>query len=157
TARPGRAADGKPPPEGRRAMAPRTRRVTLNGTGFAANSTAACYGLIPHRNGVAIELAGVTSGRFARAEAFARAFGIARPYASHAATVAAARPDIDNLCCANHAHGPYVREAARGREGDRAGEAAPPLAGLRRGARRAAARADARAPGRLRGGARRRP
>ena len=40
-------------------MAPRILRVTVNGTGFAANYTAACYGLIPHRNGVAIELAGV--------------------------------------------------------------------------------------------------
>jgi predicted dehydrogenase len=94
-------------------MTPRTLRVTLNGTGFAANYTAACYGLIPHRNGVAIELAGVTSGRFERAEAFARAFGIARPYATHAEMVAAVRPDIDNICCANDAHGPYVREAAR--------------------------------------------
>lgn len=94
-------------------MALRTLRVTLNGTGFAGNYTAACYGLIPHRNGVSIELAGVTSGRFERAEAFARTRGIARAYATHAEMVAAVRPDIDNICCANHAHGPYVREAAR--------------------------------------------
>src|SRR5262245_54506412 len=94
-------------------MALRTLRVTLNGTGFAANYTAACYGLIPHKNGVAIELAGVTSGRFERAEAFARAAGVRRPYATHADMVAAVRPDIDNICCANDAHGPYVREAAR--------------------------------------------
>ena len=33
-------------------MASRTLRVTLNGTGFAADYSAACYGLIPHKNGV---------------------------------------------------------------------------------------------------------
>lgn len=93
-------------------MTPRTLRVTLNGTGFAANYTAACYGLIPHKNGVAIELAGVTSGRLERAEAFARTSGIARAYATHAEMMAAVRPDIDNICCANYAHGPYVCEAA---------------------------------------------
>ncbi len=91
----------------------RTLRVTLNGTGFAANYTAACYGLIPHKNGVAIELAGVTSGRLERAEAFARTWGITRAYATHAEMVAAIHPDIDNVCCANHAHGPYIREAAQ--------------------------------------------
>src|SRR4051812_31205487 len=94
-------------------MAQRNLRVTLNGTGFAANYTAACYGLIPHRNGVAIELAGVTSGRFERAEAFARARGIARAFATHAEMLMAIHPDIDNVCCANHAHGQYVREAAQ--------------------------------------------
>src|SRR5438128_6365850 len=93
-------------------MASRVIRVTLNGTGFAANYTAACYGLIPHKNGVALELAGVTSGRFERAEAFARTHGIARPYATHAEMLAAVHPDIDNICCANYAHGPYVCEAA---------------------------------------------
>ncbi|MCS6852459.1 MAG: Gfo/Idh/MocA family oxidoreductase [Gemmataceae bacterium] len=94
-------------------MAVRTLRVTLNGTGFAAEYTAACYSLIPHKNGVVIELAGVTSGRLERAEAFARARGIRRAYASHGDMVAEVRPDIDNICCANYAHGPYVREAAK--------------------------------------------
>jgi predicted dehydrogenase len=94
-------------------MAERMVRVTLNGTGFAANYTAACYGLIPHKNGVAIELSGVTSGRLERAEAFARAWGVARAYATHAEMLTAIHPDIDNVCCANHAHGPYVREAAQ--------------------------------------------
>src|SRR5262249_15303138 len=56
----------------RRTMTPRTLRVTLNGTGFAADYTAACYGLIPHKNGVTVELVGVTSGRPERAAAFAR-------------------------------------------------------------------------------------
>jgi predicted dehydrogenase len=93
-------------------MTSRTLRVTLNGTGFAASYTAACYGLIPHKNGVQIELAGVTSGRLERAEAFARQRGITRAFATHAAMLAAVQPDIDNICCANYAHGPYVREAA---------------------------------------------
>src|SRR5439155_11638680 len=93
-------------------MTSRVLRVTLNGTGFAATYTAACYGLIPHKNGLSIELAGVTSGRFERAEAFARTAGVTKAYASHAEMVAAVRPDIDNICCANYAHGPYVREAA---------------------------------------------
>ena len=93
-------------------MTARTLRVTINGTGFAADYTTACYGLIPHKNGVSIELAGVTSGRLERAEAFARARGIGRAFASHAEMLADVRPDIDNICCANYAHGPYVREAA---------------------------------------------
>ena len=93
-------------------MIPRTIRVTLNGTGFAAGYTAACYGLIPHKNGVVIELAGVTSGRLERAQAFAQARGISHAFGSHAAMLASVHPDIDNICCANHAHGPYVREAA---------------------------------------------
>lgn len=93
-------------------MLSRTLRVTLNGTGFAADYTAACYGLIPHKNGVTIELAGVTSGRLERAAAFAQARGITRAYATHAEMLAEVRPDIDNICCANYAHGPYVREAA---------------------------------------------
>src|SRR6185295_10520487 len=94
-------------------MNPRTLRVTLNGTGFAANYTAACYGLIPHKNDVAIELAGVTSGRLERAVAFARTWGIARSFATHAEMLTAIHPDIDNVCCANHVHGAYVREAAQ--------------------------------------------
>src|SRR5690348_3847321 len=93
-------------------MTARTLRVTINGTGFAADYTTACYGLIPHKNGVSIELAGVTSGRLERAETFAQARGIRQAYASHAEMLADVRPDIDNICCANYAHGPYVREAA---------------------------------------------
>src|SRR5262249_62099487 len=95
-----------------RTMTTRMLRVTINGTGFAADYTAACYGLIPHKNGVTIELAGVTSGRLERAEAFARARGVTRAYATHAEMLAAARPGIDNLCCANYAHGQYVRQSA---------------------------------------------
>jgi predicted dehydrogenase len=98
---------------GCRNMVPRNLRVTLNGTGFAAQYTAACYGLIPHKNGVAIELAGVTSGRLERAEAFAWERDIARAYATHAEMLAAVHPDIDNVCCANYAHAQYTREAAQ--------------------------------------------
>jgi hypothetical protein len=93
-------------------MTPRTLRVILNGTGFAADYTASCYGLIPHKNGVTIELAGVTSGRLERARAFAQARGITAAFATHADMLATVRPDIDNICCANYAHGQYVREAA---------------------------------------------
>ena len=52
-------------------MEDKTLKITINGTGFAADYSAQCYGMIPHKNGVAIELAGVTSGRIANAEAFA--------------------------------------------------------------------------------------
>src|SRR5262245_61781884 len=93
-------------------MQSRTLRVTINGTAFAAGYTAACYGLLPRRNGFAIELAGVTSGRMERADAFANARGITKAYASHAAMVESLKPDIDNICCANYSHGPYVRESA---------------------------------------------
>jgi predicted dehydrogenase len=94
-------------------MTSRTLRVTVNGTGFAADYTTACYGLIPHKNGVNIELAGVTSGRLERAQTFAQARGVKQAYASHAEMLRAVKPDIDNICCANYAHGPYVKEAAQ--------------------------------------------
>jgi hypothetical protein len=45
-----------------------TLKLTLNGTGFAAEYTAQTYGLIPHKNGVAIELVGVTSGKLKHAQ-----------------------------------------------------------------------------------------
>lgn len=92
----------------------RTLRITLNGTGFAADYTARCYGLIPHKNGVVLELAGITSGRLERAREFAATYGVACAFASHEEMVREVRPDIDNICCANDAHGPYVVESARG-------------------------------------------
>lgn len=92
---------------------PRTLKITLNGTGFAADYTARTYGLIPHRNGVALELAGVTSGTLANAERFAAVHGIRAAFASHDEMVRTVRPDIDNIACANHAHGAYTLEAAR--------------------------------------------
>lgn len=93
--------------------ASRTLRITLNGTGFAADYTARCYGLIPHKNGVTLELAGVTSGRVERAQEFAGKYGVARAFIAHDEMMRVVRPDIDNVCCANDAHGPYVMEAAR--------------------------------------------
>ncbi len=94
-------------------MQTRTLKVTLNGTGFAGDYTARVYGMIPHRNGVTIELAGVTSGRLENAEKFARAHGITQAYESHAGMLEAVGPDIDNIACANYAHGAYAIEAAR--------------------------------------------
>ena len=94
-------------------MEARTVKVTINGTGFAADYTAQTYSMIPHKNGVAIELAGVTSGRFENAAAFASKYGVTRAYDTHAEMVNAVRPAIDNIACANYAHGEYAIEAAR--------------------------------------------
>lgn len=91
----------------------RVLNVTINGTGFAGQYTAACYRMLPHKNGVWIELAGVTSGRIENAKAFALRHDAAKAYESHAEMVAKIRPDIDNIACANHAHGAYVVEAAQ--------------------------------------------
>ena len=93
-------------------MEDKTLKVTINGTGFAADYSAQCYGMIPHKNGVAIELAGVTSGRIANAEAFAEKHGVGQAFAGHAEMLKDVRPDIDNIACANFAHGPYAIEAA---------------------------------------------
>jgi predicted dehydrogenase len=90
-----------------------TLKVTINGTGFAADYTAKTYGLLPHKNGVTIELAGVTSGRLENAERFAETHGVARAYANHAAMLAEVSPHIDNIACANAFHGPYTLEAAQ--------------------------------------------
>ena len=87
-------------------------KVTINGTGFAGDYTAQVYGLIPHRNGVAIDLAGVCSGHLENAEAFAEKHGIGGAFANHAEMVGQVRPDIDNIACANYANGPYAIEAA---------------------------------------------
>ncbi len=93
-------------------MKPRTLRVTMNGTGFAGDYTARVYGLIPHKNNVTIELAGITSGRIENAARFAREHGIATAYPSHADMVKAVQPDIDNIACANYTHGPYITESS---------------------------------------------
>jgi len=90
----------------------RTIRVAINGTGFAADYTAATYSMIPHCNGVTIDLAGVTSGRLENAQKFATQHGIAKAFASHGEMLAEVKPDIDNVACANYAHGPYTAEAA---------------------------------------------
>ena len=93
-------------------MADKTLKVAINGTGFAADYSTRTYGMIPHKNGVGIELAGVTSGKIANAEAFATKHSISRAFASHAEMLKEVQPDIDNVACANFAHGPYTIEAA---------------------------------------------
>jgi len=87
-------------------------KVTINGTGFAADYTAKCYGMIPHKNGIAIELAGVTSGRRENADRFAETHGVSQSFDNHAEMLAEVAPDVDNIACANYAHGPYTIEAA---------------------------------------------
>lgn len=94
-------------------MQSRTLNVTINGTGFAGDYTTRVYGMIPHKNGVSIRLAGVTSGRRENAEKFARVHGIDQVFEGHAEMLEAVQPDIDNIACANFAHGPYTVEAAR--------------------------------------------
>lgn len=88
-------------------------KVTINGTGFAADYTARTYGMIPHKNGVHIELAGVTSGGIANAEKFAQVHGVARAFESHLEMLDAVNPDVDNVACANFVHGQYTIEAAK--------------------------------------------
>lgn len=88
-------------------------KVTINGTGFAADYTAKCYGMIPHKNGIAIELAGVTSGRRENADRFAASHGVSKSFDNHAAMLDEVKPHIDNIACANYAHGPYAVEAAK--------------------------------------------
>jgi len=90
----------------------RVVNITINGTGFAGTYTAQCYGMIPHKNGVWIELAGVTSGRLENAKAFAEEHDVAKAYENHKEMVEKVRPDIDNIACANHLHGPFAIEAA---------------------------------------------
>ncbi len=94
-------------------MSERTLRVAINGTGFAGEYTAGCYSMIPHHNGVTIELAGVVSGRLENAQRFAKSHGVRAAFEDHEAMLEAVKPDIDNICCANFAHGPYTIEAAR--------------------------------------------
>ena len=88
-------------------------KVTINGTGFAGDYTARTYGLIPHKNGVEIQLAGITSGHVENAQRFAESHGVGQTFANHAEMLAQVRPDIDNIACANYAHGQYAIEAAQ--------------------------------------------
>ncbi len=90
----------------------KTLRVTISGTGFAGDFTARVFGQIPHKNGVTITLAGVTSGHLGNAERFAKRHGVSRAFASHREMLATVKPDIDCIACANYAHADYVREAA---------------------------------------------
>lgn len=94
-------------------MSEHTIRVAINGTGFAGDYTAKSYSMIPHQNGVNIELAGVVSGHLENAQQFAQSHGVTQAFDSHVTMLESVHPNIDNICCANFAHGPYVIEAAQ--------------------------------------------
>lgn len=94
-------------------MTQKTIRVGINGTGFAADYTSRSYAMMPHQNGVTVELAGVVSGKLENARRFAASHGVSAAFESHSEMLANVKPDIDNICCANFAHGPYTSEAAR--------------------------------------------
>jgi predicted dehydrogenase len=94
-------------------MNAKTLKITISGTGFAGDFTAQVFGMIPHRNGVTLDLAGVTSGHLGNAKRFAKKHGIARAFESHQAMLDAVRPDIDCIACANYAHAQYTTEAAQ--------------------------------------------
>jgi predicted dehydrogenase len=87
-------------------------KVTISGTGFAGDFVARSFSMVPHRNGVQIQLAGVNSGHLGNAQRFAERHGVARAFESHREMLAAVQPDIDCIACANHAHAQYVKEAA---------------------------------------------
>jgi len=74
-------------------MPPQSISVTINGTGFAADYTARTYGMIPHKNGVSIQLAGVTSGQLENAERFAEQHQNDQAYGSRR-NVAGRQPDV---------------------------------------------------------------
>lgn len=93
-------------------MADKTVKVTVNGTGFAGDYTTQVYGMIPHKNGVNIDLAGVCSGHLENAEKFAAKHGFGGAYDNHQEMVNTIKPDIDNIACANYTHGQYAMEAA---------------------------------------------
>lgn len=93
-------------------MSTKTLRICISGTGFAGDFTARAFGAIPHRNGVALELAGVTSGHLGNAQRFAERHAFAHSFDNHQAMLDAVQPDIDCIACANHAHAQHVIEAA---------------------------------------------
>ena len=90
----------------------RTLRVTISGTGFAGDFTAQVFHQIPHKNGVTIELAGITSGHLGNARCFAKRHQVKRAFETHLEMLDTVKPDIDCIACANHAHAQYVCEAA---------------------------------------------
>ncbi len=89
-------------------------KITINGTGFAGEFTASVYGMIPHRNGVSLNLSGVCSGHLENARKFSRSHGVPSVFEEHEAMIREVHPDIDNIACINHAHGGYTIESARG-------------------------------------------
>lgn len=93
-------------------MSEKKIRVTINGTGFAGDYTARVYKMIPHKNGITIDPAGVCSGRLENARSFAEQHGISNSFENHGKMLAEVRPDIDNIACANYVHGQYAMESA---------------------------------------------
>lgn len=93
-------------------MPSRELKVCITGTGFAGDFTAQVYALVPHMNGVSLDVAGVTSGHLGNAQAFAARHNIALAFVTHEAMLRAVHPAIDNIACANYAHGDCVKEAA---------------------------------------------
>ncbi|MFA7693647.1 MAG: Gfo/Idh/MocA family oxidoreductase [Candidatus Hydrogenedentes bacterium] len=91
----------------------RRLRVTISGTGFAGDFTARVLKMIPHKNNLSIDLAGITSGHLGNAQAFAQRHGIAAAFEEHAEMLEAVKPHIDCIACANYAHADYVAESAR--------------------------------------------
>ncbi len=91
----------------------KTLNITISGTGFAGDFTARAMRLLPHRNGVDVRLAGITSGHLGNAERFAARHGVDAAFSSHREMLHAIKPDVDCIACANHVHGAYVIEAAQ--------------------------------------------
>ncbi|MCF6286941.1 MAG: Gfo/Idh/MocA family oxidoreductase [Candidatus Hydrogenedentes bacterium] len=89
-----------------------TLKITISGTGFAGDFVARCFGLLPHRNGLNICLAGVNSGHLGNAQVFAKKHGVGEAFDSHREMLDSVKPDIDCIACANYAHAQYVKEAA---------------------------------------------
>ncbi len=89
-----------------------TLRVAISGTGFAGDFTARAFQMIPHKNRVSIELAGVTSGHLGNARQFAGRHGVGEAFERHSDMLEAVQPHIDCISCANHAHAQYAMEAA---------------------------------------------
>lgn len=87
-------------------------RITISGTGFAGDFTARVFRQIPHKNGLDISLAGITSGHLGNAQRFAERHQVAHAFESHREMLEAVRPHIDCIACANYAHAQYVCEAA---------------------------------------------
>ncbi len=90
----------------------KTLNITISGTGFAGDFVARSFGMLPHRNGVNLHLAGVNSGNLGNAKLFAKRHGVDHAFDSHQEMLEKVQPDIDCIACANYVHGQFVKEAA---------------------------------------------
>jgi predicted dehydrogenase len=84
--------------------------IGIVGAGFVARIHGDAY---RHVRGVEVELACVTASRGARADAFAREFGVARAVTDFEAVLADPRVDLVDLCVPPHLHAPMAVAAAR--------------------------------------------